>query len=142
MTKGKNGQQKATENVASVVVWIAERNRLRDWHEYAYNNRINRRVIAEELSFAKSVCTQNSAVRKLLDDADAQWFNNEVVDKAAHDAARDRAQIQSSRVSSDNSALQKRLAELESENQQIRRELNAFKKQQALLLTGMPGFKI
>lgn len=57
MIKGKNGQQKATENVASVVVWIAERNRLRDWHEYAYNNRINRRVIAEELSFAKSVCT-------------------------------------------------------------------------------------
>ena len=142
MTKGKNGQQKASENVAAVITWIAERNRLRDWHEYAYNNRINRRVIAEELNFAKSVCTQNSAVRKLLDDADAQWFNVEVVDKAAHDAARERAQIQSSRISSDNSDLSKRLAELEAENQQMRQEIKAFKKQQALVLDGVPGFKL
>lgn len=142
MTKGKNGQQKASENVASVISWITERNRLRDWHEYAYNNRINRRVIAEELDFAKSVCTQNSAVRKLLDDADAQWFNNEVVDKAAHDAARERAQIQSSRVSSDNSVLLKRLAELEAENQRMRQEIKAMKKQQALVLDGVPGFKL
>ena len=142
MTKGKNGQQKASENVASVIAWVAERNERRDWHEYAYNNRINRRVIAEELNFAKSVCTQNSAVRKILDEADAQWFNNDAVDRAAHEAARERAQIQSSQVSSDNSALQKRLAELEAENQRMRQEIKAFKKQQSLVLDGMPGFKL
>jgi histidyl-tRNA synthetase len=140
--KGKNGQQKAAENVAVVTRWISERNMRRDWHEYAFNNRINRRVIAEELEFAKSVCTQNAAVRKLLDDADALWFNNEVVDKAAHDAARERAQMQTSRVSSDNSVLLKRLAELEAENQRMRQELKAFKKQQALVLDGVPGFKL
>ncbi|NVO05033.1 MAG: hypothetical protein HXX19_03330 [Rhodoferax sp.] len=140
--KGKNGQQKAAENVAVVTRWISERNMRRDWHEYAFNNRINRRVIAEELEFAKSVCTQNAAVRKLLDDADALWFNNEVVDKAAHDAARERAQMQTSRISSDNSVLLKRLAELEAENQRMRQELKAFKKQQALVLDGVPGFKL
>ena len=52
MTKGKNGQQIASENVAAVTVWIAERNQRRDWHEYAYNNRINRSVLADELDFS------------------------------------------------------------------------------------------
>lgn len=140
--KGKNGQQKAAENVAAVTRWISERNMRRDWHEYAYNNRINRRLIADELEIAKSVCTQNAAVRKLLDDADALWFNNEVVDRAAHDAARERAQVQSSRLSSDNSVLLKRLAELEAENQRMRQEIKAYKKQQALVLDGVPGFKL
>lgn len=140
--KGKNGQQRASENVASVIGWIAERNSLRDWHEYAYNNRINRRVIADELNFAKSVCTQNSAVRKLLDESDALWFHGEAIDKVAHDAARERAQIQSSRVSTDNDLLSRRLVELEAENQRMRQEINAFKKQQALVLNGMPGFKL
>lgn len=140
--KGKNGQQKAGENVAAVTRWIAARTQLRDWHEYAYNNRINRRLIAEELDFAKSVCTQNAAVRRLLDDADALWFNSEVVDKAAHEAARERAQIQTSKVSSDNNVLLKRIAELEAENQRMRQEIKAYKKQQALVLDGVPGFKL
>lgn len=142
MTKGKNGQQIAGENVASVKAWIAERNQRRDWHEYAYNNRINRSVLADELDFSKSVCTQNSAVRALLDASDTLWFNDEVVDKAAHEAARERAQVQSSRITSDNSELQKRAAELEAENRQLRRELSAYKKQQALVETGAAGFKL
>lgn len=142
MSKGKNGQQKANENVTAVNAWIAERNVRLDWHEYAYNNRINRSVLAEELDFAKSVCTQNSTVRTLLDTADALWFTNESVDKAAHEAARERAQIHSSQTSVDNNALQKRVAELEAENRQLRLDLNAFKKQQALVLGGASGFKL
>ena len=49
MKKGKNGQQIAIENVALVMAWIADRKTRRDWREYAFNNRINRRVLAEEL---------------------------------------------------------------------------------------------
>jgi hypothetical protein len=142
MKKGKSGQQIAIENVALVKAWIEERNKRRDWNEYAFNNRINRRVIAEELDFAKSVCTQNEAVRSLLEAADGLWFNSEAVDKAAHEAARQRAEIQSGRVSSDNSELKQRLAELEAENRQLRRELDAFKRQQALVEKGAAGFKL
>jgi cell division protein FtsB len=142
MTKGKNGQQIASENVAAVNAWISERNQRRDWHEYAYNNRINRSVLAVELDFAKSVCTQNSTVRALLDSADALWFKFETLEKAAHEAARDRAQVQSSRVTSDNNELQKRVAELEAENRQLRKDLGAFKKQQALVEGGAAGFGI
>jgi len=142
MTKGKNGQQIASENVAAVNAWIAERNHRRDWHEYAYNNRINRSVLADELDFAKSVCTQNSTVRALLDAADALWFKYEMVEKAAHEAARERAQVQSSRITSDNSELQKRVAELEAENRQLRREVNAFKKQKTLVEGGSAGFRV
>lgn len=142
MKKGKNGQQIATENVALVKAWIEERNKRRDWKEYAFNNRINRRVIAEELDFAKSVCTQNEAVRTLLEAADGLWFKSEGIDKAAHEAARQRAEIQSGRVSSDNSELKQRLAELEAENRQLRRELDAFKRQQVLVEKGAAGFKL
>lgn len=142
MKKGKSGQQAAIENVALVKAWIEERNKRRDWNEYAFNNRINRRVIAEELDFARSVCTQNEAVRSLLEAADGLWFNSEAVDKAAHEAARQRAEIQSGRVSSDNSELRQRLAEIEAENRLLRRELEAFKRQQALVEKGAAGFKL
>jgi hypothetical protein len=142
MKIGKSGRQIAGDNVKLVTTWIEERNQRLDWHEYAYNNRINRSVIAQELDFAKSVCTQNAAVRSLLEAADAVWFKNEVEDKAEHEAARERAQAQSSRMTSDNSDLIKRIAELEAENRQIRLELNAFKKQQSLVEGGLPGFKL
>ena len=142
MRKGKNGPQLARENVKSVTAWIEERNQRLDWKEYEYNNRINRSVVAQELDFAKSVCTQNTTVRSLLEAADALWFKNEVEDRAAHEAARERAQAQSSRMTSDNSDLIKRVAELEAENRQIRRELSAFKKQQALVIGDLPGFKL
>lgn len=142
MKIGKSGCQIAGDNVKLITAWIDERNMRLDWHEYAYNNRINRSVVAQELDFAKSVCTQNAAVRSILEAADALWFKNEIEDKAAHEAARERAQAQSSKMTSDNSDLIKRVAELEAENRQIRRELSAYKKQQALVETGAAGFKI
>ena len=142
MKKGKNGQQIASEHVALVTSWIEDRTERRDWHEYAYNNRINRSVLADELSFSKSVCTQNGAVRALLDAADALWFDSERVDKAAHEAARERAQIHAGRISSDNNALEKRLAELDAENRRLRHELNAYKKQQTLVEGGAAGFRL
>lgn len=142
MRKGKNGQQIAQENLERVKSWIEERNNQRDWHEYAHNNRINRRVLAQELDFAKSVCTQNQAVRALLEEADALWFNAEQVDRAAHEAARERAERRSSQAASSNNALTQRVAELEAENRQLRRELEAYKKQQALIEGGAAGFKL
>jgi hypothetical protein len=142
MKKGKSGQQIAVENVALVKAWIEERTKLRDWSEYAFNNRINRRVIAEELDFATSVCTQNKSVRDLLETADGLWFKSDGVDRAAHEASRQRAEVQSSYLSSNNNELRQRITELEVENRQLRRELDAFRRQQALVERGAPGFKL
>lgn len=142
MRQGKNGQQIALENLALVRRWIDERNERRDWHEYAYNNRINRRVLADELGFAKSVCTQNGAVRALLEAADELWFRAERLDKAAHEAARDRAEIKAGQIAASNSALMQRVATLEAENRQLRRDLEAYKEQQSLIESGAPGFRI
>lgn len=142
MKKGKNGQQRALEIIESVKAWIKERNIKLDWHEYAYNHRINRRLLADELDFAMRACTQNKTLRSLLEECDALWFKSEVANKAAHEASRERAQSQSSRNSSDNNELQQRLAELEVENRKLRLELNGYKKQQALVEGGAAGFRL
>ncbi len=142
MTKGKNGQQIAQENIKLVQAWIDERNAARDWHEYEYSGKINRRILSEELGFAKSVCTQNKAVRALIEEADSYWFRKIDEDKKSHEAARERAEKQSSMVSVNNNALTQRIAELEAENRQLQRELAKFKKQQLLVQSGVAGFKL
>lgn len=142
MSKGKNGQMLAEEYSHRVRAWIAQRNLARDWDEYAYNNRINRRVLADELDFSKSVCTQNNNIRKLLEDADDHWFRTKAADRASLDAARERAEKHSSVMSSNNGNLIKRVAELEAENRQLRQELAAYKQQQALIECGASGFRL
>ncbi len=142
MSKGKSGQQIAQENIALVEAWIEERNARRDWHEYEYSGRLNRTVLASELGIAKSVCTQNKAVRQLIEDADEIWFRKAKESRASHEAARERAEKRTNQISSSNSALSHRVGELEAENRQLRQELAAYKKQQALIQAGAPGFKV
>lgn len=142
MIKGKSGQQIAQENIKLVQAWIDERNAARDWHEYEYSGKINRRVLAEELGFAKSVCTQNKTVRSLIEEADSYWFRKIDEDKKSHESARERAEKQSGMVSVSNNALTQRIAELEAENRQLQRELTKFKKQQMLIQSGAAGFKL
>ena len=142
MSRGKNGQQIAKENVAKIETWIAERDTARDWEEYEYQGKINRTVISAELDFAKSVCTQNKQVRSLLNEAEERWFGWKEISKASHDAARERAEKHSTSISSSNSKLTLRVAELEAENRQLRQELRAYREQQALVESGAAGFKL
>ncbi|GGD61607.1 hypothetical protein [Lacimicrobium alkaliphilum] len=142
MTKRKNGAQIGHENVELVKSWIAERNFHRDWHEYAFNNRINRKALAQELDFARSVCVQNHAVRQLLEEAEGYWFQKKDEDKKSHEAARERAEKKASIQNSNNSALISRVAELEAENRDLNNRLKAFELQQAMIEGGSPGFKI
>jgi len=142
MNKRKSGPELGVVNVKLVDAWIKERNNRLDWLEYGHNNRINRRAVARELGFADSVCTQNHGVRALLQAADLLWFKSEVEDKVAHEAARERAQVRSSRVGHENSDLITRVAELEAENRQMRRELNAVKKLQAIVECDFAGFRL
>jgi hypothetical protein len=142
MNKGKNGQQMGQENILLVKAWIAERNTIRDWHEYEYGGKINRTTLADELGFSTSVCTQNGDVRTLIKDADAIWFRKSHKDNDSHEAARERAEKHCSLVSSNNNALIQRIAELEAENRKLHQKLIKYKKQQTLIQAGAAGFKI
>lgn len=142
MARGKNGQQLAAENVARVEEWIRERTACRDWHECEYNGRVNRRALAEELDFARSVCTQNLAVRSLLEAAEQLWFGSGSQDRAAHEAARERAEKRSGREAAANSQLVRRIAELEAQVYELRKQLAAFKRQQELVSAGEAGFRV
>jgi glutaredoxin len=142
MKRRKSGAQLGVENVELVRTWIAERNMHRDWHEYAYNNRINRKALAQELDFARSVCVQNHAVKTLLAEAEGYWFQKQDEDKKSHEAARERAEKNASIQNSSNSALTSRVAELEAENRALNKRLKAFETQQAMIEGGSPGFKI
>ena len=142
MSKGKNGQQISKENLAKVEAWIAERDAARDWEEYEFSGKVNRTVISAELNFSKSVCTQNKKVRSALNEAEERWFGQKEVTKASHEAARERAEKHTATVTSSNNALIMRIAELEAENRQLRKELKAFRAQKTLIEAGAAGFKV
>lgn len=142
MKRGKNGQQIAEENIEIVKSWIAQRNELRDWHEYSYNKRINRSLLASELNFAKSVCTQNKAVRNLLDEADKLWFGKYGEKLSAKEANFERSALIEQQNSKETKKVLQRVAELEVENAQLRQKLAAHEKLQQLLDFGIAGLKI
>jgi hypothetical protein len=139
--KGKNGQQKAQENVDAIQAWIDQRNAHRDWGEYEYSGKINRTVVAEELGFAKSVFSQNKRVKELIQEADLLWFREKQLDKLAHEASRERAEDRSRIVSSSNNELIQRNAQLEAENKELKSKLNKFDQLQSLIQAGAAGFK-
>lgn len=136
--KGSNGIQEGKESVRLVEDWIKKRNHLRDWDEYAYAGRINRSALAAELDIAKSVTTQNTKVRKLLEAQDKIWFGSEAL---AHEAAHDRAEKRSQTVSATNNQLTKRIAELEVEVRQLRKQVAKHQSLEALVQCGFPGYR-
>lgn len=135
--KGSNGIQEAEANVASVRQWIDERNGRRDWDEYAYSGRINRSALAAELGIAKSVMTQNPKVRALLAAQDKLWFEEPLSREAAHE----RAERVTQNVSAANNKLTKRIAELEVEVRELRRQLEKHHGLEALVQSGFPGLR-
>lgn len=134
--KGSNGIQEAKANVAFVKQWIAERNAHRDWEEYAYAGRINRSAVAAELGIAKSVMTQNPKVRALIEAQDKIWFESEAL---SHEAAHERAEKRTQDVSATNNQLTRRIAELEVEVRQLRKQLAKHQTLEALVQCGLPG---
>jgi len=140
--KGKNGQQKAKENVLALETWIEQRNAKRDWGEYEYNGKTNRTVLAEELGFAKSVFSQNKRVKELLLSADEIWFKEKKLEKQAHEDARERSEQRATKISASNNTLVRRNAELEAENRDLKAKIAKFDNLQSLIQSGSPGFKL
>jgi len=134
--KGSNGIQEAEANVSLVKQWIKERNTRRDWDEYAYSGRINRSALAGELGISKSVMDQNPKVKELLKAQDKLWFESEMLSR---EAAHERAEKRTHDVSASNSQLTKRIAELEVEVRQLRKQLEKHQSLEALVQCGFPG---
>lgn len=134
--KGSNGIQEAEANVALVKQWISGRNDRRDWDEYAYAGRINRSAVAAELGIAKSVMTQNPKVRALLEAQDKLWFGPEVL---SQEAAHERMEKRAADVAATNSQHTKRIAELEIEVRQLRKQLAKYQSLEDLVQCGFPG---
>ena len=134
--KGSNGIQEAEANVALVKQWINERNARRDWDEYGYSGRINRSALAGELGVSKSVMNQNPTVKALLKAQDKLWFNSEDLSREAAD---ERAERRTQDVSITNNQLTKRIAELEVETRQLRKQLAKHESLEALVQCGFPG---
>lgn len=136
--KGSNGIQEAAANVALVIQWISERNTRRDWDRYAYSGRINRSAVAAELDVAKSAMTQNPKVRALLEAQDKLWFGSEALSR---EAAHARSETHSQEASTANHQLTKRVAELEIEVRQLRKQLEKHQSLEALVQCGFPGLR-
>jgi len=136
--KGSNGIQEAEANVVLVQQWVNERNTCRDWDEYAYSGRINRSALAVELGVSKSVMTQNPKVRALLERQDKLWFESE---RLSREAAQERNERRSQGVSATNNQLIKRVAELEVEVRQLRKQLVKHQSLEALVQCGYPGLR-
>jgi hypothetical protein len=136
--KGSNGKQEGEESVALVEDWIRKREDLRDWSKYAYSGRINRSALAVELGVAKSVMDQNPTVKALLKTKDKLWFES---DGRSIAAAQERTDKRTEDVSATNSHLTTRIAELEVEVRELRKQVAKFKSLEALVQGGFPGLR-
>ncbi len=136
--KGSNGKQEGEASAKLVTDWIKIREDRRDWDEYAYSGRINRSALAAELGVAKSVMDQNPTVKALLKAKDRLWFESEALSR---EAAHERAEKRTQDVSVTNSQNTKRIAELEVELRQLRKELAKHQSLEALVQCGFPGLR-
>jgi len=79
---------------------------------------------------------QNPKVKELLKAQDKLWFESEMLSR---EAAHERAEKRTHDVSASNSQLTKRIAELEVEVRQLRKQLEKHQSLEALVQCGFPG---
>ena len=141
--KGTNGKQAGDRHFRDVLAWVAERERLRDWHEYRRGDKINRTALAEELGFDRGVIKDNPRVKDLVKEKDELWFGcDPEMKEAAQEARLERSSVALSKASSENNKLVARVAELEAENRELRRENAAFKRMKNMIESGDPGCRV
>jgi len=140
VTRGKSGKQIGEEYLQRAKAWKTSVEAAGTAHEYAYAERVNRTEVARECGFSRSVCVQNDEVRALIERCDREWFGTEPADQAASSAAVDRAEKRVQTASSDSSRLMARVAELEAENRELRKQLARYQALEAVVQEGMAGF--
>ena len=138
-----NGQQKAQQNVERFLSWSTEREYLNDWRPYIYRGKLNRKIIAEECNFAKSVLLQNPTVREALSQLEIKLEKQGLFTTSSPSAI---ISLPSSiHQPQNNSVLEKRIKELEeknlllkAENEKIRMDLKKYELiEQTMLSSGL-----
>lgn len=142
MARRKSGKEIGQEYLRRAKRWKTDVEVSGTAHEYAYAGRVKRREFARECDFSYSVCTQNEGVRALLERCDREWYGTEPADKAASNAAVERAEIHAQVTSTDNSRLKARIVELETENRVLRQQLGKYKALESVIQDGMAGFGV
>lgn len=116
-----NGQQCSAQNLAAFLAWIASKTDA-DYLEMVVRGQLNRKEIARECGFAKSVLLQNPRVRDALKKLEADLRGRGVLPPLAvseGEATVVAAGLSNPRVAADKA----RLKRLEAENAALKAEL-------------------
>tara|TARA_R110002072_G_scaffold264355_2_gene423042 strand:+ start:2805 stop:3239 length:435 start_codon:yes stop_codon:yes gene_type:complete len=125
-----SGRQLGSENFAGFVAWVSEREARGDHADYIRRGKLNRKEVATELGFNRRSFGQNPAIKQLVEELDVRWGSQHpALSKsiAEESAARERANDRMKRTATSNSKLLQRIASLQEENRQLRRELEEVK---------------
>lgn len=116
-----NGQQYSAQNLAAFLSWVASKT-ASDYREMVVRGQLNRKEIARECGFAKSVLLQNPRVKEALKKLEADLRERGVLPPLA--VAEGEATVVAAGPSNPRVAADKaRLKRLEAENAALRAEL-------------------
>ena len=114
-----SGQQKADQNLATFLSWAASKTDA-DYREMVMRGQLNRKEIARECGFAKSVLLQNPRVKEALQTLEAQLRERDILPPVAEPAT----PAPTSNAPNPRAAADKaRLKRLEAENAALRAEV-------------------
>lgn len=127
MVKLLNGQQKADQNLATFLSWAA-RKADAEYREMVVRGQLNRKEIARECEFAKSVLLQNPRVRESLKTLEASLRERGILPLPA--VAESESLVAAVTTPSPRAAADKaRLKRLEAENAALKAELIVLRSQ-------------
>lgn len=125
-----SGQQKADQNLATFLSWVASKSDA-DFRDMVLRGQLNRKEIARECGFAKSVLLQNPRVKESLRSLEAQLRERDILPPVADPttpspaidapnprAAADKARLK--RLEAENAALRAEVMELRGQLQRYR----------------------
>ena len=114
-----SGQQRADQNLATFLSWAASKTDT-DYREMVLRGQLNRKEIARECGFAKSVLLQNPRVKEALQTLEAQLRERDILPPVAEPAT----PAPTSNAPNPRAAADKaRLKRLEAENAALRAEV-------------------
>lgn len=114
-----NGQQRSDQNLTTFLSWVASKTDA-DYREMVLRGQLNRKEIARECGFAKSVLLQNPRVKDALRTLEAQLREREILPPVADfSTPAPVTDAPNPRVAADKA----RLKRLEAENAALRAEL-------------------
>jgi len=114
-----SGQQKADRNLSAFLTWVASKTDA-DYREMVLRGQLNRKEIARECGFAKSVLLQNPRVKDALRALEAQLRDRDILPPVAEPATpAPTSDVPNPRAAADKA----RLKRLEAENAALRAEV-------------------